>query len=332
MFHRLYHGHTRRIFPVLIVAAFVAVPLSMATPRGAQAAASPPKGVPAGATAAQVWGYIDGDKFKVRIDGQTEELNTIGADAPETDKGDFGECYAKEASDRVKTLLAKKATIWLEQDDVDHDGKDRLLRYVWVVGDDGAKPSMLNEGLIREGFASYASSGDNKRYDARFKKAQDAAKKAKTGLWGACDGAHDKLQHEPRIGDPNQPAPLGTGVETDGQSITVSDAFFSGDYGFSTPKGGYVFLVITARIENVDDGDHGYEDSRFSARDLDSDATFDDTFTLADQPLGSGELSPGEFVFGTVVLEVQDTSTRIRIKYDPKLMGDGDEAYWLVTR
>jgi hypothetical protein len=44
-----------------------------------------PETIPAGTEEARLWGYIDGDKFKVRIGEETFELNTIGADAPETD-------------------------------------------------------------------------------------------------------------------------------------------------------------------------------------------------------------------------------------------------------
>lgn len=83
------------------------------------------------------------------------------------------------------------------------------------------------------------------------------------------------------------------------------------------------------QITNVDDDTHGYTEARFSAKDLDTDANFDDTFAFSDQPLGSGELSPGEYVIGQVVLEVQETATRIRVKYDPKSIGSGDEVYWL---
>jgi hypothetical protein len=53
---------------------------------------------------------------------------------------------------------------------------------------------------------------------------------------------------------------------------------------------------------------------------------------VSDQPLSSGELSPGELEISAVVLEVQETSARIRIKCDPRFMDEGDAAYWLVTR
>jgi len=136
-------------------------------------------------------------------------------------------------------------------------------------------------------------------------------------------------------------AGVGATLETDGQAVTVQEAFFSYDYGYATPKGGYLFLVITVRIENVDDSDHGYEEGRFKARNeegrfkarnAETDAEYEYTFTLADQPLGSGELSPGEFVFGQIVLEVQDTPSPLLIRFDPSYIGSDDEVYWQVFR
>src|SRR4029453_2503849 len=108
----------------------------------------------------------------------------------ETDKGDRGECNAAEASKRIKTLLPKKTTVWLEQDETNRDGKDRLLGHVWVAGMESEKPSLLNEQLIKEGFASFKSKDDNTLYDARLKK-------AKRGLWGACAGPHAELTPPP---------------------------------------------------------------------------------------------------------------------------------------
>jgi endonuclease YncB( thermonuclease family) len=140
---------------------------------------------------ARVWAYIDGDKFKVRIGDTTEELNTIGADAPEVDEGDDGECYANEASDAIRALLPKKATVYLEKDETDRDGKNRILRYVWVPGKDGKSAFLLNERLIKEGYASFKAKDGNTKYDKHLKKAENAAKKAKAGLWGICGGAHE---------------------------------------------------------------------------------------------------------------------------------------------
>jgi endonuclease YncB( thermonuclease family) len=289
-----------------------------------------PDGVPRDAERAEVTGHIDGDKFEVKIGGKTETVLLISADAPEPD-----ECFGKESGDQLKKLLPMKSVVYLEKDTTDRDGKDRLLRYAWAVDEDD-KARLIDERMIANGFSTFKAREDNNRRDDRLKKAQETAKSKKRGIWadGSCGGGHEDIKPTPQLGEGDLPADPGTPLITDGQEITVADPFFTYDLNFSTPKGGYVFLVVYVTIKNVDDPGktHGYEESRFSAKDLDTGANFDDTFAFADQPLGFGELSPGEFVSGQVVLEVQDTATRIRVKYDPKSLGSGDEVYWLVHR
>ena len=148
-------------------------------------------------------------------------------------------------------------------------------------------------------------------------------------MWGACGGPHVEITPEPELGEADLPAPIGTTLTASDVAVTVTSAFLSYDYGFATPKGGYVFLVIEAQIQNVDDENHGYAGNRFSAKDFDTGAEFDDTFTLTDGGLGTGELSPGEYVSGVIVLEVQETARRVRIKYDTAAFG-GTNLYWLV--
>src|SRR5215207_5505713 len=116
-----------------------------------------PDGVPSGAETAKLVAYIDGDKFRVEIDGEEEEINLIGTDAPEVGDGedDLGECYAEEASKRIEALIEKDGTVYLEKDEENKDGKDRLLRYVWLEGKDGKKAYLLNTKMVREGFATF---------------------------------------------------------------------------------------------------------------------------------------------------------------------------------
>jgi micrococcal nuclease len=188
----------RAAVAVLVLAALLA--------STAGALAAPPEGIPDAAVEATVVTHIDGDKFEVRVDGEQHVLNLIGTDAPEPDKGSYGECYAKEASARVAELLPLGSTVWLERDATDKDGKDRLLRFVWVEVA-GKKPYLLNQRLIREGFGSFKDDGNN-TYDARFRKAQDAAQQDKDGLWGECGEAHVTLKSAPPdmrlAGDSNQ--------------------------------------------------------------------------------------------------------------------------------
>lgn len=283
-------------------------------------------------------GHEDGDKFKVTVAGTTEMVLLPSADAPEK-----GECFADKSSLRLEKLIPVGTTVYLEQDKDDRDGKDRLLRYVWLPRED-AKARLIDERMVADGYSTFKGREGNTKYDSRLEKVQSTAKKEKRGLWKECGGGHveatakpkatkaPKATEAPELGEKDLPADIGAALETDGQAVTVQEAYFSYDFGYSTPKGGYVFLVITVRIENVDDSDHGYEEGRFTARNAETDAEYESTFTLSDQPLGSGELSPGEFVFGQIVLEVQDTPSPLLVQFDPSYINDNDEVYWQVFR
>ncbi|MER3485592.1 MAG: hypothetical protein C4345_06120 [Chloroflexota bacterium] len=159
----------------------------------AEAAAQPelPRGVPEGAKPARVWGYLDGDSFRVRIDGKTEDLVLIGIDAPELrNKDGLQECYAAEAASRVRELLPKKTTVYLESEHKDRDWKGNLLRYVWVPGEGTSKAYLLNTKLVRDGFAGFRHMGGYRRYDDRLEEAQKVAQERNRGLWGTCGGVH----------------------------------------------------------------------------------------------------------------------------------------------
>nr|MBA3417069.1 DUF4352 domain-containing protein [Chloroflexia bacterium] len=92
---------------------------------------------------------------------------------------------------------------------------------------------------------------------------------------------------------------------------------FAEAYGYSTPKGGYKYLVFDAYIEANGEDDRSYSTSNFSGEDAVTGAGYDSAFVVADGTLGSDTLSPGEFVTGTIVLEVQVTAESVVIKYDP---------------
>jgi micrococcal nuclease len=294
-----------------------------------------PAGVPSDAQSAKVVSYIDGDKFKVEVDGEDAELNLIGADAPEPGEGDdLGECYAKQASDRIKKLLKKGSTVFLEQDEKDKDGKDRLLRYVWAPGKDGKKASMLNTKMIRDGYATFKSKDPNTKYDENFAKAEQEAKDKKHGLWKTCGGGHVEVTPAPELGTADNPAPVGATVAGDGREVTLNSVTLVQGYDFLTPDPGNVFLTIDVTIKNSSESGktHDYNELCFSAVDPDSGYKFDDTLlNPSGSPLGSGDLGPGDIARGEVVLEVKADSTRIRVKYDTGCGIGGENLYWIVT-
>jgi len=119
------------------------------------------------------------------VDGDTVELETgekvryIGMNTPETvDPRKSVECFGKEASDKNKELVEGQDVL-LERDVSDKDQYDRLLRYVWV-GD-----TMVNELLVRQGYAQVTTYPPDVKYKDRFVRAQQAAQEESIGLWGA---------------------------------------------------------------------------------------------------------------------------------------------------
>jgi micrococcal nuclease len=180
----------RRYAALFVLLASLVVP-AVRDPTAAVAASTPPKGVPAGAQEARVWGWIDGAAFKVRDNGKTETLQLIGVDAPNLATDTSGEeCYATEARDHLRTLLAKKQTVYLERDQRDRDAAGSVLCYAWVVDPTTTKAYLLNSKVVRDGYAAYADMNPNARYDANIKKAESDARAKRRGLWTACGGAH----------------------------------------------------------------------------------------------------------------------------------------------
>lgn len=134
----------------------------------------------------------------------------------------------------------------------------------------------------------------------------------------------------PIPGTADNPASFFEPLTGDDVRVALLGGYFANAYGFSTPKGGYKYLVLDVRIEGVDEGEHSFSASDFSGEDPRTGAGYDSAFVLADGMLGSDRLSLGEYVTGTVVLEVQETATEVIVKYDPAMF-DPNDLYWLFS-
>ncbi|MDP9367141.1 MAG: sortase, partial [Chloroflexota bacterium] len=105
-----------------------------------------------------------------------------------------GECFGKEATNRLRVMLPKGRTIYLERDPSDPGGAGSLLRYVWFKGIKGGV-YLANEIMVREG---YAILDDNQavldeaategRGLDRLRTAQEAAAAKQVGWWTTCRG------------------------------------------------------------------------------------------------------------------------------------------------
>lgn len=124
---------------------------------------------------------IDGDTIQVRIGRSNETVRLLGIDTPETVHPDKPvQCFGPEASARTKALLPHGTKVRIERDAEARDHFGRLLLYVYI--DD----RMVNELLLREGFARTLAIEPNTTYAARFERAANEARNADTGLWASC--------------------------------------------------------------------------------------------------------------------------------------------------
>lgn len=111
----------------------------------------------------------DGDTFNCR-DGTTVRLLMV--DAPES--GRFGEASRRALS----TLAPIDVTVRLETDREVHDDQGRVRAYVYL--DDGR---MINEVMIRKGFAFFKPSLPNVRHADRLRGAEEIARQKGIGVW-----------------------------------------------------------------------------------------------------------------------------------------------------
>jgi micrococcal nuclease len=129
---------------------------------------------------------IDGDSVEVRFSsGTVATVRYIGIATPETGAPTQPVmCFGQEAAAKNAELVAGK-WVHLERDVSVTDRDGPLLRYVWVKGRDGGM-RLVNEELVKWGFAQVAPSPPNVTYQEIFLAAQRAAQAEHRGLWGAC--------------------------------------------------------------------------------------------------------------------------------------------------
>ncbi|MFC1670590.1 thermonuclease family protein [Spirochaetota bacterium] len=151
-----------------------------------------PLTLPAQLHKVKVTGIVDGDTITVYYKGKKEKVRLTGIDTPESrynyktkrDSERSGQDIktitrmGKRATRFVKSILRKGDTVKLEFDVELRDRYGRLLAYVYLA--DGR---MLNEVIVKSGYASVMTYPPNVKYADRFVKAYRYARKNKLGLW-----------------------------------------------------------------------------------------------------------------------------------------------------
>lgn len=118
---------------------------------------------------------IDGDTIEV-LGG--ERVRYIGIDTPELRPV---EAWA-EAAAAANRELVEQRMVRLELDVQERDRYGRVLAYVWADG------LLVNEELVRLGYAQASTYPPNVRYQERFLQAERQARAAGRGLWGSSPG------------------------------------------------------------------------------------------------------------------------------------------------
>ena len=126
---------------------------------------------------AEVTRVYDGDTIEALLSGRSEKIRYIGIDTPEmSDTREPVLELAREARDANRRLVERRV-VRLEQDVQSRDTYGRLLAYVWI-GD-----TLVNELLVREGFAAARSFPPNVRHQERLRAAEAEARAAGRRLW-----------------------------------------------------------------------------------------------------------------------------------------------------
>ena len=135
---------------------------------------------------------IDGDTLKVFYLGSEESIRLIGIDTPESrvnkktkrDAERSGQdidtiiAMGKRATEYVKSLVEPGDLITIEFDAQERDRYGRLLCYVYLPNG-----KMLNEEIVKAGYANVMTVPPNVKYEDRFLKAYQEARESKRGLW-----------------------------------------------------------------------------------------------------------------------------------------------------
>lgn len=123
---------------------------------------------------------VDGDTIKILIDGKEKTVRFLAIDTPESVHPTKGiEYYGKEASEYTCNMVTNAKKIELEYDDNSdkEDKYDRLLAWVWVDN------TLLQDELIKNGYAEVAYLYGNYKYTDMLKDHQAVAESTHNGIW-----------------------------------------------------------------------------------------------------------------------------------------------------
>ncbi len=183
-----YAGAARRLAVIVSVAAVVLAAL-LGCGRGGSAPNARAAGGGTGAVAlpagldTTVDRVVDGDTLVV---AGGHRVRLIGIDTPETkDPRKPVQCFGREATAYLSTLLEKGSAVRLVGDVEDRDAYGRALAYVYRLPDG----LFVNAALLWEGYAQVLTIPPNVAHADEFAALAADARAQGRGLWSSCPGA-----------------------------------------------------------------------------------------------------------------------------------------------
>jgi len=132
---------------------------------------------PRGGDGAEVTHIYDGDTIEALVSGRRQKIRYIGIDSPEMSDSREAVLQMARAATEANRRLVEGRIVRLEYDVQTRDTYGRLLAYVWIAD------TLVNEVLVREGYAAARSFPPNVRYQERLRAAQQDAQEAGRRLW-----------------------------------------------------------------------------------------------------------------------------------------------------
>jgi micrococcal nuclease len=135
---------------------------------------------------------IDGDTIQTLYGGVERKIRLIGIDTPESRVNKKTKRDAERSGQDIETIIAlgKRATVYVESlvepggtitiefDVQELDRYGRLLGYVYL-----SNGKMLNEEIVKAGYANVMTIPPNVKYEDRFLKVYKYAMEKRKGLW-----------------------------------------------------------------------------------------------------------------------------------------------------
>ena len=148
---------------------------------------------------------VDGDTFRVLINGEEHLVRMIAVDTPELAKnGNKAEYYAEDAKEYTcnKITSAKKLELEYDPKSDKVDKYDRVLAWVYVDG------KLLQEELVKNGYAKVAYLYDDYMYTSILQEKQELASVKEIGVWNS----KEKEKYEESSDNNTQETDVGNGV------------------------------------------------------------------------------------------------------------------------